>query len=223
MDSTVARAVVTGSSDPRPFRVSPDGKYVLHGANLPDASHRSLVRVSFDGGPAQVVAKMDSWTGFDCPSVPAVPCVSSEARTGQLVFSTFDPLTGSGREIASVDARDPESRQWDLSPDASRIVVSDIEEGHVTTLRLSDGQQRTLATEKMIQGGASWASSSDALLVYGYGEHRVLLRMDLEGKTRTLLETDLEYLVDFTPSPDGRRLAYVNGNLNSNIWLLENF
>ena len=165
---------------------------------------------------------METWSGFDCPTVPSAPCVSSQAREGRLVFSTFDPLTGVGREVASIDAQNAATRQWDLSPDGSRIAVADGEEGSVAILSLSDGERRNLKTEKMVQFEASWTSSSDALFVSGFANKRVLLRMDLEGKSRVLLEGD-EYMVGFTASPDGRHLAYIVGALNSNIWLLEHF
>jgi TolB protein len=223
VDSTVARALVLQSEDPRPFRVSPEGKYILHKSNPVGGGQASLTRVPLAGGASEVVGKMEGWTGFDCPSIPSAPCVSSETREGKVVFSTFDPVTGSGRVIASIDARNPTRRQWDLSPDGSQIAVSDGEEGTVTILRLSDGVRRTLRTEKMDNSGAFWTSSSDAFLVSGTGSKGMLLRMDMEGKSRVVLEWTDTFRMGFTPSPDGRHLAYLVGTLNSNVWLLENF
>ncbi|HEX6853100.1 MAG TPA: hypothetical protein VF139_17020, partial [Candidatus Polarisedimenticolaceae bacterium] len=146
------------------------------------------------------------------------------AREGKLVFSTFDPVTGSGRPIASLDARNPAERQWDLSPDGLRIAVWDGDRGAVTILVPSNGELRTLTTEKLLNFGAFWTSSSDALLVSGWkGDRSIVLRMDMEGKTQVLLEATGMFRVGVVPSPDGKRLACMAGSLNSNAWLLENF
>jgi len=45
----------------------------------------------------------------------------------------------------------------------------------------------------------------------------------MEGKSRVVLEWTDTFGMGFTPSPDGRHLAYFVGTLNSNVWLLENF
>ena len=70
----------------------------------------------------------------------------------------------------------------------------------------------------------SWYPSSDALVVTGVTKEGrwVLLRMDLQGGSQILLESD-HWLADPAPSPDGRRLAYTANSWELNAWLLEGF
>jgi hypothetical protein len=98
---------------PRPFRVSPDG---VRPAQLrpPRSPAGSLVRTPLTGS-----APGRGEDGHRTGPVSSRPSVPLPARRGMATgVATFDPMNGSGREVAAPGAR-PASMQ-DLSPDGSR-------------------------------------------------------------------------------------------------------
>ena len=78
----------------------------------------------------------------------------------------------------------------------------------------------------MLQGlpmGVAWISDGQALIVTAStSANSRILRVDLQGNLRTLLEQPPQY-VFLSPrmSPDGHRLAFGQSALRSNVWLLE--
>jgi len=220
IDSKVAQSVVVGSESAWAARVSPDGNSILF-----ISGESSVMRVSLDGGTPQHVGRIDGVGGFDCPAVVTRPCVSSVAREGRIVFSSFDPRTGLGREVASAPTKNTPGFVWALSPDGTRIAVRGDEGGDVNLLTLSGGGWRKLKTEKIVLlQTVSWSPSSDALFITGPDRDGrcSMLRLDLEGRSRVLHESDL-WMAFPVSSPDGRHLAYSAMTADSNVWLLENF
>jgi hypothetical protein len=48
-------------------------------------------------------------------------------------------------------------------------------------------------------------------------------RIDLDGNTHALLKRAVPWFGFPVSSPDGKHLAYFQGNVDDNFWLLENF
>jgi dipeptidyl aminopeptidase/acylaminoacyl peptidase len=224
LDSRIAEAVTVGKEAAFGARMSPDGKAILFGSGDSPSSF-SVMRVPLAGGTPQLVAATKGVTGGDCPRVATAPCVLSAVREGRLIFSSIDPLTGAGREVAALGAKSPYSSRWALSPDGACIAITGEGEDDVTLLTLAGGGQRKLEPEHLFTPQTvSWYPSSDALVVTGTTKagRWVLLRMDVQGGSQILLESD-HWVTDPAPSPDGRRLAYMARTWERNAWLLEGF
>ena len=57
--------------------------------------------------------------------------------------------------------------------------------------------------------------------VFGNNWRWALLNIDLQGKTRTVLE-DSDMTIGWAiPSPDGKKLAYWKARGSANVWLIE--
>jgi len=67
------------------------------------------------------------------------------------------------------------------------------------------------------------ASDAFFAIAQNQEERWVLLRVNLDGKSRVLLELTSPWGSFVTPSPDGRRLAYATLTTESNVWLLADF
>jgi Tol biopolymer transport system component len=69
----------------------------------------------------------------------------------------------------------------------------------------------------------SWSADGKRLFLAGVEDaHGFLLTTDSVGRTRLLLEENV-WLAFPRPSPDGKRLAYLQAVIESNVTLLEHF
>src|ERR1700693_3564254 len=173
---------------------SPDGRWFLYVAwptrELPKpATTVRLMRVASQGGPSDLVMNVRGSTNFHCARAPASLCVVEEQTEKQLVFTSFDPLKGRGREVARIE-RNPTSAppQWDLSPDGSRIAVGmyNANEGRIRIITVGDG----LASDIVLTGlaGIEYVDGSpDGKALYVSSRSTAgtaLLRVDLQGRAQ---------------------------------------
>jgi eukaryotic-like serine/threonine-protein kinase len=212
---------------------SPDGAWFLYVAwptpELPTPTTTvHLMRVASQGGPSELVMNVRGSTNFHCARAPASLCVVEEQTEKELVFTSFDPLKGRGREVARIE-RNPASAppQWDLSPDGSRIAVGmyNASEGRIRIITVGDG----LASDIVVTGWAGidyvdWSPDGKALYVSSRSTAgTALLRVDLQGRAQRLWAERNPYSVPGTPSPDGRHLLLARRNLQGNVWMVEGF
>jgi len=70
----------------------------------------------------------------------------------------------------------------------------------------------------------SWAADSNAMFAAAQLTDYFIVRIELDGKTRELLNRGRNQWLGYPrPSPDGRRLAFSQQTWEDNAWLLENF
>jgi eukaryotic-like serine/threonine-protein kinase len=212
---------------------SPDGAWFLYVAwptrELPTpATTVRLMRVASQGGPSELVMNVRGSTNFHCSRAPASLCVVEEQTEKQLVFTSFDPLKGRGREVARIE-RNPTSAppQWDLSPDGSRIAVGmyNASEGRIRIIPVAGGP----ASDIVVEGWAGidyvdWSPDGKALYVSSDSSTgTALLRVDLQGHAERVWAERSQYPVPGTPSPDGRHLLLGHWTLQGNVWMVEGF
>jgi len=227
LGSGMSQAVLTGPERSLLTRVSPDGKSVVFTSST-DLKLYSIMRAPLSGGPSERVKVDASSFYFDCPSVSTAPCVLSRQRKGRLAFATFDPNTGKGHEILTLQHED--NNPWALSRDGSRVAFANDATREITIVSVVDGRRQKLQLEnilafnQVLSPPVSWSPSSDALFVSASTRDLkfALLRVDLSGRSRTLLESNL-FTTSPVPSPDGKHLAWVTMSTGSNVWLFENF
>ena len=143
----------------------------------------------------------------------------------QIIFTTFDPLKGRGRELTRYET-DPQGHyEWSLSPDGSRIAVLNNQKARIDILFLNSNAQQ----EFTVQGWAgldalNWAANGKSLFASSRTQYgSVLLNVDLQGSSHLLWKKEGGLGTLGIPSPDGRHLAMLGWTLNSNIWMMENF
>ena len=212
---------------------SPHGDWFLYVAwptreSPTPATTVRLMRVASQGGPSELVMNVRGSTNFHCAGAPASLCVVEEQTEKQLVFTSFDPLKGRGREVASIE-RNPTSMppQWDLSPDGSRIAVGmyNASEGRIRIIPVAGGP----AFDIVVGGWAGieyvdWSPDGKALYVSSRSTAgTALLRVDLQGRAERLWAERSQYAVPGTPSPDGRHMLLAHWTAQGNVWMIEGF
>jgi Tol biopolymer transport system component len=210
--------------------LSPEGSWVLYMISRDEegpAATNKIMRVPIAGGTPQLVltASIEEWPR--CSRSPATLCAIAErsADRKQLVFTTFDPVKGRGRELAKWNTDATADYHWDLSPDGARIVLLKHREGRVQILSLSGrAPQEITAKGWNTLSSVVWTADGKGLFVSSYKQRGpVLLSMDLQGNTRFLWEHPGGIELYGVPSPDGRHLAMRGWNVESNLWMMENF
>jgi serine/threonine protein kinase len=212
-------------------RLSPNGAWILYLRASKDAGPSTpadLIRVPVTGGPPQLVFTGPVHGSHHCARSPSTLCAIARqaADRKQLIFTSFDPVKGRGRELARFDTDPTADYAWDLSPDGTRIAVLKVSEEKVHILSLSGGTPREVTVKGWKHGQyLYWAADGQGFFISGSTQRGVvLLHVDLRGSVHFLWEqrvrSDTSWAV---PSPDGRHLAIMASTWNSNMWMLEKF
>jgi eukaryotic-like serine/threonine-protein kinase len=226
--------------------LSPEGSWVLY-VVIPDdevpletnkimrdpvtdagrAATHKIMRVPITGGSPQLVltANLEEWPR--CARSPATLCAIAQrsADRKQLVFTAFDAVKGRGRELARSNTDATTDYHWDLSPDGTRIALLKHRRGRVQILSLN-GQPPQEITAKgwNTLSSMNWTADGKGLFVSSYTQRGAdMLHMDLQGNVRFLWEHPGGIEIYGLPSPDGRHLAMRGWNVESNLWMMENF
>jgi Tol biopolymer transport system component len=210
--------------------LSPEGSWILYTVSPADSGPSApdnLMRVPITGGSPQLVLKSDFEERPRCARSPATLCAIAErsADRKQLVFTAFDPVKGRGRKLAKSDTDPTTDYHWDLSPDGTRIALLKNREGRVRILSLNGGAPQEVAAKAWnTLSSVVWTADGKDLFVSSYTKRGAdMLHMDLKGNVRLLWEHPGGIEIYGVPSPDGRHLAMRGWNVESNVWLMENF
>jgi Tol biopolymer transport system component len=232
LSEDTAEPLVLRSEDVASPRVTSDGSWVVYSVSTkPDdqAAPVQVMRVPISGGPSEIVltARPPGWTM--CARPPANQCLLYEHNQDRKQFnlSSFDALSGRGRELARIDY-DADAREdfaSDLSPDGTRLAYAIGHEGliHVLSLR---GQP---LQEIRVKGPTNftdieWAADSKGLFVaHGIQGGAALLYVDFQGNAHVLWQQHGGTGTFSRPSPDGRHLALMGWTIEANVWMMENF
>jgi eukaryotic-like serine/threonine-protein kinase len=187
----------------------------------------NLMRIRVTGGSPEVVltARIEEWPR--CARSPATLCAIAErtADRKQLVFTAFDPVKGRGRKLATSQTDATAGYHWDLSPDGTRIAILKHREGRIQILSLNGGAPQEITVKRWkTLANVFWKADGKGLFVASHTERAAtLLSIDLQGNARLLWEHPGGVETYGVPSPDGRHLAMRGWNVESNLWLMENF
>ena len=224
--------------------ISPDGSWLIYmvvldkggptnkimgvGVTPADPTAKNdLMRLPMTGGPPQMVltASIEEWPR--CARSPSDLCAIAErsADSKQLVFTAFDAVKGRGRELARSNVDPTTYYHWDLSPDGTRIALLKNRDNRIEILSLIGGvDQEVVAKGWDFLTSVTWTANGKGLLVSGYGERgAAMLHLDLQGNAQLLWEHPSVVNIYGVPSPDGRHLAMRGWNVDSSLWLMENF
>jgi eukaryotic-like serine/threonine-protein kinase len=221
------KPVVTGLpdvSDRTPL--SPNELWFLYTTKASGTQPAQLMRVPVGGGSPELVLNGANH-GVRCAKPPASLCVIAERSSfnAPLTFSRLDPLKGRGPELQRIARTLDSGYVWDLSPDASRIAVLESLTGKIQIVSLVGQPPLTFNVEGISTSTfLDWAPDGQGLFLSKPTSHGfALLYSDLRGKTRNLWEQEGSLGISALPSPDGRHIALRGWNVNSNIWMIENF
>jgi hypothetical protein len=196
----------------------------MEGIHRPTSAR--VMRLPTSGGSPERVLEtpVDPMIDFNCPSRPSSSCVISRWDQGQLIFFALDPLRGQGGEITRTKLEHRNDLSWNISQDGTHVAIGLLPGGKIRLLDLRNRTERDiqLSMDGTLQG-LCWAAEGNALFAGIITAERQIVRIDLNGNTRLLLDANGVQVGGPTLSPDGRHLAYSEGSLENNIWLVENF
>jgi Tol biopolymer transport system component len=244
IDATHPDLLVGGKDNLGHPQLTPDGLsalYVVYPSSGKSSDNSRLMRIPLAGGSSEVALEAPGIGDYRCARLPSTLCIYSRIDNGQQRFFTFDPARanaagGKGRELlaAKRQSDDGPGSTWSLSPDgrylASPTSANWLDASGLLILDLTGGTKREISLPNLpLIMGMNWAPDGRSLWVGGYmgrssgGTRSGLVRVDLTGKVRTVLEGSSMAIWLAVPSPDGRRVAVLAHTDNSNVSLLENF
>ena len=214
-------------------RLSPDGAWILlEGA--PTGSHKmGFYRVDLRGSVPQLLFNTEGFVMFWCTNRAANLCVFGRpsADKTELVVVAFDPVGGPGKELLRIPLDAGSSADigfdytWQLSPDGSRISIVKRHGHQIRLVPLSGGQTRTITIKRYSDlMDLNWATDSHGMFVSALEPGgATLLHVALNGDTQPVWQQPQSTFTWGFPSPDGRHLAILDANSESNVWMIGNF
>ncbi|MBV9223432.1 MAG: protein kinase [Acidobacteriaceae bacterium] len=207
--------------------LSPDGRWVLYSAapKIERGTYR-LMRVPVDGGTPQEVPIGGRLDEFRCALGPSKGCVlRTTVGREYYVFYELDPIRGKGRELARTKWIPNVTEDWDVSPDGTQVAIPnhDSREARIRLVNLQPDSTRTAEREVILPeladlNGVVWSASGHGWFVsVNMTVGKRLLYVYPNGSFRPL--GDIPGWA--VPSPDGRRVAFVNTITATNAWLIE--
>jgi Tol biopolymer transport system component len=238
-----AEPIVTGSENAWSPVLSPDGRWLLYlaypavrGSDTP----AKLMRVALAGGPPQEILTAVMYATPRCATAMSGFCAIAEPAPDRkrMVFTAVDPVAGRGAKLTRMDIDPMSDYLWDLSPDGRRIAVvkmtgtyaaveSEVSEGPIHILSLDGRQQLELVAKGRTNQWQSldWAADGNGLYVSADAVRAsVLLYLDLNGNAYEVWKHPSAVRgTRGIPSRDGRRIALMGRNQDSNVWMTEKF
>ncbi|PYV86085.1 MAG: hypothetical protein DMG90_21990 [Acidobacteria bacterium] len=243
IDQATAELMVGGDEDLGSARLSPDHQWIIYlqlasrgYMQLPSGGDPSmtskLMRVPVNGGPPQLILQAPGIHNQQCARVGSNLCLFAEFLPDGVKMFSFDPMKGATREIAvpRISGEERFPYNWSLSPDG-KIVARALKLGaerdpSVRFFSLDKGTEQII-TLPAWAGVTSidWAADGKSLWAGAYTNTNkwALLKVELNGRVREMLQDDNQVVGWAVPSPDGKHLAIWKGSGSANVWMVENF
>lgn len=194
-----------------------------------DKGESTLYRVPVVGGPSEVVADDVYPVGFS-PDGKRIAFIRMRGAESRLVVADAD---GSNQRVVATRQKPDSFESWwnapAWSPDGKTIacpVSLNDQRGHYDTvvgIRLTDGTQTPLGSQRWSYAGqATWLPDGSGLLVTASersGSPMQVWHIRLQGGVATQVTHDLNDYRDLSLTRDASRLAAVQVQAVSNIWV----
>ncbi len=230
LDRHTAESLVAGAGEQIVPQLTPDSRWFLYqNTSRTDRLHDALYRLPVEGGaPTQI--KLDRpLDEFRCPAAgaPRQDCVLRETEgRDRLVFYALDPVEGKRRQLAWTKWVPTIFLDWTISPDGTRVAIP-LHESARPRLRVVSldwtyagrHEEQEIETTKP---GELWNLSWSADGLGWYAEVRAqdtssLEYIDLHGNMKLLRQVACNTWG--VPSPDEKRLAFVDCSTEQNVWI----
>jgi Tol biopolymer transport system component len=232
LDKDFPEMIVAGADGAEALapKLSPDGAWVIYTEYGFDSKRQissdRIMRAPLAGGPSEFITLSPNHRGKSCSRSPANLCVIAELSqdNSQLIFSSFDPFAGRGKEVARIPLKPKMNCWWTLSPDGKKI--SYLEPGSSTIHVLPLNHSRPY--EIHVEGWPGFwivtsSANGDGYFVSSPTSGGItLLFVEPSGKAHPLLKngSDRNWVI---PSRDGKLLATMDESADGNVWIAENF
>lgn len=209
-------------------QLGPDGHFVLYEARAHqiEPGANKLMRVPVEGGTREEVPIGGRLDEFRCALGPGKRCVLRTTVRGEYyTYYDLDPIVGKGRELARTKWVPEILGDWDISPDGRYVAIPnhDSHAAQIRVVALEPGPNEPREREVVLAGltnlhGLVWAADRAAWFVSvetTVGNRLLYVYMD--GRFRSL--GDIQGWA--VPSPDGRRVAFLDRIVATNAWIIK--
>jgi serine/threonine protein kinase len=215
-------------------QLAPGGNFVLYDARPRESEQpwfyrrgsSKLMRVPVEGGTPQEVPIGGPLDEFRCALGAGKRCVLRTTVPGESrTYYDLDPARGKGLELAHTRWSYEVLGDWDISPDGLQVAIPnhDSREARIRVVSLEPKPNQPSEREVVIPGvadlrGLVWAAGGQGWFVsVDTTVGNQLLYVYLDGRFHSL--GDIHGWA--VPSPDGRRVAFLNTIIATNAWLIE--
>jgi hypothetical protein len=215
-------------------QLSPDGHFVLYDARPRESEQpwyyrpgtSKLMRVPVEGGNPQEVSIGGPLDEFRCALGPGKRCVLRTTVPGESrTYYDLDAVRGRGKELARTKWSVEVLGDWDVSPGGTQVAVPnhDSRDARIRVVSLEPKPNQAGEREVLLPGmtdlrGLVWAADGRGWFVsVDTTVGNQLLYVYLDGRFQSL--GDIHGWA--VPSPDGRRVAFLNTIIATNAWLIE--
>ena len=220
------KTIMSGNEDYFRTVQSPDGqRYLFTSAkDIKNGADARLMTSAADGTEPSLLLKGNY--AYRCSSSTPGMCVIAEKIGNEIVFSHLSPTQGKGNEIARTSAAmDP---YWNLSPDATKIVVVPSNATELEIITLSSRERETIRIKDprwRIQD-ACWAADSKEFFATAFSAEEPsydLLAIDSTGQAKVLAHSVIGWFFRPACSPRDRAIAFNQKFFREDILLFEDF
>jgi eukaryotic-like serine/threonine-protein kinase len=232
IDQRTPKAIVATPMTEVLPQLGPDGHFVLYAMRTPQPAAYykvgmyKLMRVPVEGGIPQEVPIDGPLDEFRCALGAGKRCVLRTTVDGQWrTFYDLDPIRGRGAELARTKWSVEALWDWDISPDGTQVAIPnrDAREASIRVVSLEAKPNQPREHEVALPGlanlsGLTWAADGQGWFVSvdtTVGAQTFYVYLD--GRFHSL--GDIHGWV--VPSPDGRRVAFLNPITAQNAWLID--
>jgi hypothetical protein len=188
------------------------------------------MRVPMSGGTPEPLPGTENAVDFRCGQQGGSRCVLRSTEKDQFVFYELDPIGGRGRELARAAWSPTLVQDWDISPDGRFASIPNHDPQTAIARVVSLEATRADAAERVVTlkgvknlNGLVWAANGQGW----YAVEKtplgvVMFYVDPDGAhSWELLRSSTELWA--VPSPDGSKIAFPQGSLWSNVYLVKGF
>jgi serine/threonine protein kinase/Tol biopolymer transport system component len=205
---------------------------ILEGEPL-DSRKMGLYRVDPKGGAARLLFNTGGFVLFSCSNKTANLCAFGRptVEKSELVVAAFDPFGGPGKDLLRIPLENGSDADigfdywWQLSPDGSTIGIVKKHGNQIRLVPLSGGPTKTVTINDysdLLE--FFWATDSQSMFASTLAPGgAILLHVSLNGEAKPIWQQPQSTHTWGFPSPDGRHLAILDSNTESNVWIINNF
>jgi len=210
-----------------------DGRWLLYMSfapgGFPSPDHpQTLMRQSLvDSAPAQpLLSTGDSLGTVNCAR-RAPRCIFIEGQEGKTTFSELDVDNGRLKKLFTLPLRFEMGFNWAVSPDGRSVAYVERPSGGIRIAVRDLDSLGSMRVSLPVEGNGilrsvQWdADGTGVFAVQCVGEPGVLLHLDLKSRERVLRRVHIGCDGWAIPSPDGKRLAFIEWTSTGNLWMLK--
>jgi DNA-binding winged helix-turn-helix (wHTH) protein/Tol biopolymer transport system component len=237
IDSPAAEMLTVGGDAQILPAMMPDGKTLIYEGRPEGQSEaepsghfeagvwvpeRMIYRANADGSDARLVWKEHELDEWRCPLISGTNCVLRQTDGHHMfIFYLLDPVLGKGRELARTTYTPTIYGDWALSPDGAVAAIPnhDAQSPSIRLVRLDGkGSESEIKIRQPYQlWGIGWARDGKGFFAEARTEAQHWLEyIRLSGEVHVLRETNGNTWG--VPSPDGRKLAFVDTTIERNVF-----